>query len=59
MDGPPRIMWAGDLDRDRRLDVLADLTTDYVGHHYVLYLSSLAPPGQHVAEATRLDLKGC
>ena len=59
MDGPPKIVWAGDLDRDRRLDVLADLTTDYVGHQYVLYVSSLAPPGQHVAEVTRLGLPGC
>jgi hypothetical protein len=59
MDGPPRVVWAGDLDRDGRPDLLADLTTDYVGHMYVLYVSSLAPKGQFVVEATRFPVTGC
>jgi hypothetical protein len=59
MDGPPTVVWAGDLDRDGRLDLLADLTTDYVGHLYVLYVSSLASAGNLVAEGTRLGLPGC
>jgi hypothetical protein len=59
MDGPPRVIWAGDLDRDDRVDLLVDLTTDYVGHNYVLYASSVAPPKQHVAEVARLPLAGC
>jgi hypothetical protein len=59
MDGPPTVVWAGDLDRDGRLDLLADLTTDYVGHEYVLYVSSLASAGNLVAEGTRLGVPGC
>jgi hypothetical protein len=59
MDGPPKIIWAGDLDRDGRVDVLADLTTDYVGHQYVLYASSLAPTGQLITEVAKLGLAGC
>jgi hypothetical protein len=52
-------VWAGDLDRDGRLDLLADLTTDYVGHQYVLYVSSIASVGNLVAEGTRLGVPGC
>jgi hypothetical protein len=60
MDGPPDVVWAGDLDRDGRPDLLADLTTDYTGHVYVLYVSSLAPAGQFVVEATRfVPVSGC
>lgn len=59
MDGPPHVVWAGDLDRDGRPDLLADLTTDYAGHMYVLYVSSLAPTGQLVVEATRFAVASC
>jgi hypothetical protein len=38
MDAPPRLLWAGDIDRDTRMDLLADMG----GFQYALYLSSLA-----------------
>ncbi len=59
MDGPPRVVWAGDLDRDGGLDLLGDLTTDYVGHQYVLYASTPGSTGKLVTEASRLEVSGC
>ena len=38
-DGLPTILWAGDLDRDGRPDLIADLTTHYEGHRWALFLS--------------------
>jgi hypothetical protein len=57
-DGPPRILWAGDLDGDRVADLLADLQ-GYPGHHYALFLSSIAPTSKLVAEAASLIVNGC
>jgi hypothetical protein len=48
-DGLPTIHWAGDLDRDGRPDLLADLTTHYEGHRWALFLSG----GKHTP--TRLE----
>lgn len=58
-NGPPKILWAGDLDGDRVADLFADIRTHYAGHHYVLFLSSLAREGQLVAEAASLTTGGC
>lgn len=41
-DGLPQILWVGDLDGDRGADIFADIRTHYAGHHFVLFLSSLA-----------------
>jgi hypothetical protein len=38
-DGLPTILWVGDLDRDGRPDLIADLTTHYEGHRWALFLS--------------------
>ncbi len=57
-DGPPRILWAGDLDGDRVVDLFAELR-GYPGHHYALFLSSLARAGQLVAQAASLIINGC
>jgi hypothetical protein len=58
-DAPPSILWAGDLDADGVVDLFADLPTHYAGHHYVLFLSSVARAGQFVAEAASLTTVGC
>ena len=57
-DGSPRVLWAGDLDGDRMVDLFADLR-GYPGHHYVLFLSSRARAGQLVAEAASLTTLIC
>ena len=44
------IEWAGDLDRDGRLDLVVNLSRKYSWHPYRLLLSSAAAPGQLVAD---------
>jgi len=58
-DGPPTILWAGDLDADGIVDLFADLPMHYAGHHYTLFLSSVARPGHLVAKAASLTTAGC
>jgi hypothetical protein len=58
-DGPPKLLWAGDLDRDDKPDVLFDLTTSYAGRLYVLFLSSKAADGQLIGEVGRFRVTGC
>ncbi len=58
-DGPPQLIWAGDIDRDERLDLLLDLRRSYVGHRYVLFLSSLAGGDELVAPAGEFGTAGC
>jgi len=53
-----RIKWAGDLDRDGKLDLIVDESTNnYSG--VVLYLSSPAKQGKHVIPVARLSMSGC
>jgi hypothetical protein len=59
LEGHPEVRWAGDLDRDGKPDLLADLTTHYAGNRLVLFLSHDADPGHLVRMAGRLDLPGC
>ena len=58
-DGPPQLIWAGDLDRDGALDALLDLRTHYVGHHYVLFLSSDTRDEQLVRTVAEFSVGGC
>ena len=57
-DGPPQILWAGDLDGDRVADVLVELQ-GYPGSRRAVFLSSFAEPGQLVGKAASLDTAGC
>lgn len=41
-DGPPALLWAGDLDRDGRIDLLLNLTDHYNKSVLTLFLSSPA-----------------
>jgi hypothetical protein len=58
-DGTPRLLWAGDLDRDQQLDLLLDLRRSYVGNIYVLFLSSLAGADSLVGRAAEFATAGC
>jgi len=58
-DGIPEVLWAGDLDRDGKLDLIADITDHYNVRHIVLYLSSYADDGELVGIAAELRATGC
>jgi hypothetical protein len=58
-DRPPRILWAGDLDRDGVTDLIVDAPPHYNARRYILFLSSLARGEQIVAEAASLAFVGC
>ena len=45
------VPWAGDVDRDGKLDLVVNLNGKYGVHLYRLLLSSKARPGQLVGEA--------
>ncbi len=57
--GPmPRVVWAGDLDGDGRLDLLADFPQENVSD-IALFLSSAAPKGKLVELVARFRTVGC
>lgn len=58
-DGKPRLVWAGDLDRDGRVDVLLNTTDKYFVTHLVLYLSSAAKKGQLVGKVAEWRRAAC
>ncbi len=51
--GPQYLLWAGDLDSDNKLDLLMSFQDR--GWNTVLFLSSLAKPGELVGEAGRFN----
>ncbi|HEX3126623.1 MAG TPA: hypothetical protein VH394_04775 [Thermoanaerobaculia bacterium] len=58
-DGPPMLHWAGDLDRDGKLDLLIDITDHDNLSRMALFLSSLAKEGELVGLAGLFDSVGC
>jgi len=58
-DHPRRVVWAGDVDRDLRPDLLFDFPLGDVGHHYVLFLSSAATGEQLVSQVAVFSTPGC
>lgn len=58
-DGPPMLIWAGDLDRDGQVDFIFDLTYHYNVRLYTLFLSSEAKGSELVAKVAELQLTGC
>lgn len=54
----PSLWFAGDLDRDGRLDLVLDLAPEE-GEELVLFLSSAAAPGELVAEVAWRRNTGC
>ena len=53
------LLWAGDLDRDGRLDLLIDLSNHYNVSAPTLFLSAAAAVGELVAPVARLVTYGC
>ncbi|MCB0334183.1 MAG: hypothetical protein KDD55_11825 [Bdellovibrionales bacterium] len=55
----PNVLWAGDLDRDGKLDLLIDTSNHYNVTEQTLYLSSLATKGELVGKAAIFRATGC
>jgi len=58
-DGMPVVLWAGDLDRDGKLDLYMDLTDHYNVHDFALFLSARAPRDMLVKKAASRRYVGC
>ena len=58
-DATPRLLFAGDLDRDGRLDLIFDTTWHYNVSRPTLFLSTLAREGELVREAAANESVGC
>lgn len=58
-DAQPRLLWAGDLDRDGRMDLLFDLTDHYNVSRLTLFLSSAAKEGELVGKVAEWITTGC
>ncbi len=55
----PGVVWAGDLDRDGKLDLLLDTSNHYNVMEKTLFLSSLASHGEHLRKAATFRTTGC
>ncbi|MBM4267876.1 MAG: hypothetical protein FJ144_14900 [Deltaproteobacteria bacterium] len=55
----PGIVWAGDLDRDGKIDLLLNLSIHYAAGNLVLFLSSAAKPGELLGEVARFESASC
>jgi hypothetical protein len=53
------LVWAGDLDRDGKLDLYVNVTQHYNSSERKLFLSSQASEGQLVKEAAEFATSGC
>jgi len=58
-DGRPHLVWAGDLDRDGRIDLVFNLTDHYNVSHMALFLSSAAKEGEFVGKVAEWITTGC
>jgi len=58
-DASPALVFAGDLDRDGKLDLIFDVTDHYNVSRPVLFLSSQAGPGELLGEVARYESVGC
>jgi hypothetical protein len=59
MDGLPTLLWAGDLDRDGKLDLVMDLTDHYNVSEYVLFLSSMSEGNNILRKVATFRTVGC
>ncbi|NIQ12133.1 MAG: hypothetical protein GWO23_21940 [Gammaproteobacteria bacterium] len=55
----PQVLWAGDLDRDGKLDILLDLTDHYNVSAPTLLLSSMAAANELVQPVAEFRTTGC
>lgn len=58
-DAVPEVLWAGDLDRDGRLDFVANVSGHYNVWSPALFLSSAARDGELVAKVASFTVTGC
>lgn len=56
---PPELIWAGDLERDGKLDLIIELGNHYNVTEWVLFLSSAAGPGERVGRVASFRSAGC
>jgi hypothetical protein len=57
--GEPHLVWAGDIDRDGKIDLIYDLTDHYVKTHLALFLSSAARVGELVGLVAEWKWSSC
>jgi hypothetical protein len=55
----PKLLFAGDLDRDGALDLIMDVSDHYNSYAPMLFLSSKAGDGELVGEAAVFESTGC
>lgn len=55
----PSLVWAGDLDRDGKPDLLLELSAHYAGSQLTLFLSSAASGSDPVGEVARFVSGSC
>ena len=58
-DASPNLLFAGDLDRDGKLDLLFDTTDHYNVRRPTLFLSTQAAPGELLGIAAQFQSVGC
>lgn len=58
-DASPSLLFAGDLDRDGKLDLLFDTTDHYNVSRPTLFLSSQAKPGELLHRVAQYESVGC
>jgi len=56
---PPELVWAGDTERDGKLDMIMELGNHYNVTEWVLFLSSAAGPGERVGRVASFRSVGC
>lgn len=59
LDAEQYVVFAGDLDRDGKLDLLANISGHWNEWHPALFLSSAAAEGELVAKVAELITTGC
>lgn len=59
LEGAPSLLWAGDLDRDGKLDLLMDMTNHYNAYEPTLFLSSRAAPNKLLKKVASHRMVGC
>jgi len=57
--GEPYLIWAGDIDRDGKIDLIYDLTDHYIKTHLALFLSSAAKEGELVGLVAEWKWSSC
>lgn len=58
-DARPTIVWAGDIDRDGKVDLLLNLSDHYNVSHLALFLTSAAKEGELVGKVAEWRTTGC